>query len=85
MQGVSRGAYVVSDASDGSPEIILIATGSELALAYKAHKKLAADGIPTRVVSMPSWELFDEQDSDYQNLVLPLRSQGGSRSKLVPR
>ena len=71
MQGVSRGAYVVAEASGSSPEIILIATGSELALAYKAHQELAGEGIPTRVVSMPSWELFDEQDSDYKNLVLP--------------
>ncbi len=71
MQGVSRGAYVVADASDESPDLIMIATGSELALAYKAHQQLAAEGVPTRVVSMPSWEIFDEQDSDYQNLVLP--------------
>ena len=71
MEGVGRGAYVVSDPSSGDPELILIATGSEVALAYRAHQTLAADGIPTRVVSMPSWELFDEQDPTYRDEVLP--------------
>jgi transketolase len=71
MEGVSRGGYVVSDASSGDPEMILIATGSEVALAYRAHQTLTADGIPTRVVSMPSWELFDEQNPAYRDEVLP--------------
>ncbi len=69
--GVARGAYVLADAPDGKPELILIASGSELALAVEAHGKLLADGIRSRVVSMPSWEIFDEQPQDYQDSVLP--------------
>src|SRR5262249_49909149 len=59
--GVARGAYVLGDAPGGRPEIILIASGSELSLAVQAHEKLLADGIRSRVVSMPSWDLFEEQ------------------------
>jgi len=69
--GVARGAYVVADAPDGNPELILIASGSELSLAVDAHGKLLAEGIRSRVVSMPSWEIFDEQPQDYQDGVLP--------------
>jgi transketolase len=69
--GVARGAYVLADAPDGNPELILIASGSELALAVEAQGKLLADGIRSRVVSMPSWEIFDEQPQDYQDSVLP--------------
>jgi len=69
--GVARGAYVLADASEGRPEIILIATGSELSLAVQAHETLIAEGISSRVVSMPSWDIFDEQSADYRDSVLP--------------
>lgn len=68
--GVLRGAYVLRD-SDGPPAVVVIGTGSELALAVDAAGQLHADGIATRVVSMPSWELFAEQDADYRSTVLP--------------
>jgi transketolase len=71
--GVARGAYVLADAPGGNPEVILIATGSELALAVEAHEKLVASGIRSRVVSMPSWEIFDDQTQDYRDSVLPPR------------
>jgi transketolase len=69
--GVSRGAYVLADAPGGRPEIILIATGSELSLAVQAHETLVAEGIRSRVVSMPSWDVFDAQPADYRDSVLP--------------
>ena len=69
--GVSKGAYVLADAPGGRPEVILIATGSELSLAVDAHEKLVAEGIRSRVVSMPSWELYDHQPKEYQDAVLP--------------
>jgi len=69
--GVARGAYVLGDAPNGSPEVILIASGSEVSLAVEAHEKLLAEGIRSRVVSMPSWEIFDHQDQGYRDSVLP--------------
>jgi len=69
--GVSRGAYVLADAPNGDPEIILIASGSEVSLAVEAHEKLTAEGIHSRVVSMPSWEIFEEQPREYRDSVLP--------------
>jgi transketolase len=70
--GVARGGYVLADPADGAaPELILIATGSELSLAVSAYETLTAEGVPTRVVSLPSWELFDEQDKQYRDEVLP--------------
>jgi transketolase len=69
--GVARGAYVLGDAPGGTPEVILIASGSELSLAVEAHEKLLADGIRSRVVSMPSWEIFDHQPPEYRDSVLP--------------
>jgi transketolase len=69
--GLRRGAYVLADAADGDPEIILIATGSELSLAVEAHDRLAADGVRSRVVSMPSWHAFEQQDADYRESVFP--------------
>jgi transketolase len=69
--GLKRGAYVLVDAPDGNPELILIATGSEVPLALAAREKLAAEGIRARAVSMPSWELFDQQPQSYQEAVLP--------------
>jgi len=69
--GVARGAYVLADAPGGDPEVILIASGSEVCLAVDAHEKLRAEGIRSRVVSMPSWEIFDHQTQEYRDSVLP--------------
>ena len=69
--GLARGGYVLADASDGTPEIILIATGSEIALAIGAYEQLGSENIRARVVSLPSWELFDRQNQEYRNSVLP--------------
>ncbi len=70
-EGVARGGYVLADASSGEPQVILIATGSELQIASEARDVLEADGVPTRVVSMPCVEWFDEQDAAYRESVLP--------------
>lgn len=69
--GVAKGAYVLSDATGGKPEAILIGTGTELSLCVAAQEKLAAEGIKARVVSMPCWELFERQDAAYKENVLP--------------
>ena len=69
--GVARGAYVLGDISSGNPEVILIASGSEVSLAVEAHEKLITEGIRSRVVSMPSWEIFEHQTQEYQDEVLP--------------
>jgi transketolase len=69
--GLRRGAYVLADADGGDPELILIATGSEVALALAAHEELSAEGIRSRVVSMPCCELFDRQEAAYRDDVLP--------------
>jgi len=69
--GVARGAYVLGDAPDGKPEVILIASGSEVSLCVKAHEELLAEGIRSRVVSMPSWDIFEHQTQEYQDSVLP--------------
>src|SRR5881392_3275532 len=69
--GVARGAYVLADPPGGNPDVILIASGSELSLAVEAHGKLLAEGIRARVVSMPSWEIFDHQTQAYRDSVLP--------------
>jgi len=71
--GVARGAYVLADAPGGQPELILIATGSELGLAVDAHDQLVAAGVASRVVSMPSWDLFEQQTPEYRASVLPPR------------
>ncbi len=68
--GLRRGAYVLAD-SPGGPEVILMATGSEVQLCLAAHERLTAEGIRSRVVSMPSWELFNSQSLEYQDKVLP--------------
>jgi transketolase len=70
-EGVARGGYVLAEAPDGPADIILIATGSELSLAVEARLALARDGVRARVVSLPSWELFDEQPREYRDSVLP--------------
>ncbi len=69
--GVSQGAYILADAAGANPEVILIASGSEVCLAVEAHEKLAAEGIRSRVVSMPSWEIFEHQPQEYRERVLP--------------
>jgi transketolase len=69
--GVARGAYVLADSPGGNPEVLLIASGSEVILAVEAHEKLLADGIRSRVVSMPSWDIFEHQTQEYQDSVLP--------------
>jgi transketolase len=69
--GLAQGAYVLADARDGSPDVVLIATGSEIALALASRDQLATQGILARVVSMPSMELFAGQDESYRRSVLP--------------
>jgi len=69
--GVARGAYVLADAPGGKPDVILIGTGSELSLCVEASDRLKAEGINARVVSMPSWEIFEKQDRAYKEAVLP--------------
>ncbi|MBV8399327.1 MAG: transketolase, partial [Acetobacteraceae bacterium] len=69
--GVSRGAYVLADAGNGKPDVILMATGSEVGLCVEIYEKLRAEGVAARVVSMPSWELFEHQSEEYRASVLP--------------
>jgi transketolase len=69
--GLRRGAYVLAEAKGGEPRLILIATGSEVSLALEARQQLEQEGTPTRVVSMPCWELFEEQPVEYRNEILP--------------
>lgn len=69
--GLARGAYVLADPPEGRPDVILLATGSEVSLALQARAELQSQGIATRVVSMPCWELFDRQPQDYRDHVLP--------------
>ncbi|MGB0065269.1 MAG: transketolase [Terracidiphilus sp.] len=69
--GASHGAYILADAPGGNPEAIIIASGSEVSLAVQAHETLLAEGIRSRVVSMPSWEIFEQQPKSYRNSVLP--------------
>jgi transketolase len=69
--GVARGAYVLADAAGGAPELIVIASGSELAIAFKAYEQLQAEGLRVRLVSMPCWELFEDQPESYREQVFP--------------
>jgi transketolase len=69
--GLARGAYILADAPQGRPEIILMATGSEVSLCVAAYETLRSEGIRARVVSMPCWELFEDQEAAYRELVLP--------------
>ena len=69
--GVVRGAYILADSPGGKPDIILIATGSEISLAVQAHERLVAESIRSRVVSMPSWDIFEHQTQEYRDSVLP--------------
>jgi transketolase len=69
--GLARGAYVLADADGGRPDVILIATGSEVQVALAAQEQLIEQGVKARVVSMPSWELFERQPQSYRDEVLP--------------
>jgi transketolase len=69
--GTAKGAYILADAPNGKPEVILLATGSEVSLCIEAYEKLKGEGIPARVVSMPCWEIFDRQDAAYKESILP--------------
>ena len=69
--GLARGAYVLADAIGGTPEVLLLATGSEVSLCIQAFEKLTEQGVKARVVSMPSWDLFEAQSADYRDSVLP--------------
>jgi transketolase len=69
--GLHRGAYVLADAPGGRPDVLLLSTGSEVALCVDAYERLTAEGVRARVVSMPSWELFERQDRTYRDAVLP--------------
>src|SRR5207342_2191998 len=69
--GLAQGAYVLADAPESKPDVLLLATGSEVSLCLEAHEQLRSQGISARVVSMPSWELFDDQPQDYRDRVLP--------------
>ena len=84
--GVGRGAYVLADVADGDPDVLLLATGSEVALALAARDELRRQGIGARVVSMPCWELFDRQPQEYRDEVLPptVRGPGRCRAGLDP-
>jgi transketolase len=69
--GVAKGAYILADASSGTPDVILIGSGSEVQLCVSAYEQLKGEGLKPRVVSMPSWELFEHQSDDYKEEVLP--------------
>jgi transketolase len=69
--GTAKGGYILADATGGKPDVILIGTGSEVALCVEAYEKLKAEGVQARVVSMPSWKIFDNQDKAYKDSVLP--------------
>ena len=69
--GVAKGAYVLADAPGGKPDVILMGTGSELSLCVDAYEKLKSEGVNARVVSMPSWEIFEQQEASYRDSVLP--------------
>jgi transketolase len=71
--GLAKGAYVIADAPQGDPEVLLLATGSEVSLCLAAHEQLATEGVRSRVVSMPSWELFEHQEQAYKDSVIPSR------------
>jgi transketolase len=74
--GVAKGAYILADAEDGKPDVILIASGSEVSLCVDAYEQLKSEGVKARVVSMPSWELFEHQDEAYRDSVLPPSVKG---------
>jgi transketolase len=69
--GLARGAYVLADTGEDKPDVLLLASGSEVTLCLEAHERLKAEGMQARVVSMPCWELFDDQPQEYRDRVLP--------------
>jgi transketolase len=69
--GLARGGYILADSPGAKPQIIFMATGSELSLAVQAYEKLSAEGVRARVVSLPSWEIFEQQDKQYRDSVFP--------------
>ncbi len=69
--GLQKGAYVMADCDEGEPEVLLMASGSEVQICVKAHETLKAEGIKSRVISMPSWDIFEKQDEEYQESVIP--------------
>ena len=69
--GVAKGAYVLADAPDGRPEVLLMASGSEVSLCVEAYEQLKKEGIKARAISMPSWELFELQPEEYRQSVMP--------------
>jgi transketolase len=69
--GVAKGAYILADAPGGDPEVIVMATGSEVSIAVEAYEKLIGEGVRARVVSMPSWEIFEKESEEYRASVLP--------------
>ncbi len=69
--GVAKGGYILADAPDGKPDVLLMGTGSEVSLCIQAHEQLIADGMKSRVVSLPSWELFEKQTQEYKESVIP--------------
>jgi transketolase len=70
-EGLAQGAYVLGDSAGKRPDVILIASGSEVSVALDAYEKLIAEGVAARVVSMPSWDLFEKQSQSYKDEVLP--------------
>jgi transketolase len=68
--GLAKGAYILADAKDNQPEVLLLSTGSEVSLCIDAYEKLTSEGINARVVSMPSWELFEQQSQEYRDTVI---------------
>ncbi len=69
--GLARGAYVMADCDDGKPDVLLMASGSEVQLCVAAYEALTAEGVKARVISMPSWDIFEKQDEEYQESVIP--------------
>ena len=69
--GLAQGAYILADSPDGQPDVILIGSGSEVSLCVAAYEQLKSEGLKARVVSMPSWELFEQQEQAYRDQVLP--------------
>jgi len=69
--GLSRGAYVLADSESGKPDVLLLATGSEVSMCVSAYEQLKAEGIAARVISVPSWELFERQEQTYKDEIIP--------------
>jgi transketolase len=83
--GLRRGAYVLSDATNGKPDVLLIGTGSEVSLCLNAQEALKTQGVEARVISMPSWKLFEDQDEAYRESVLPSQIKARVSVELAAR